>query len=109
MAGIAAAKGDPAAGQIVGVAPDATISAYRVFGCSGSTSSEVLAAAMARAASDGMDVVNMSIGADFMVFTSYPTAVSADALAAKGVITVRSRSEERRVGKECRSRWSPYH
>ena len=24
-------------------------------------------------------------------------------------IDVRSRSEERRVGKECRSRWSPYH
>ncbi len=22
---------------------------------------------------------------------------------------VRNRSEERRVGKECRSRWSPYH
>src|SRR6266481_3799982 len=25
------------------------------------------------------------------------------------VRVVRSRSEERRVGKECRSRWSPYH
>ena len=25
------------------------------------------------------------------------------------VIRFRSRSEERRVGKECRSRWSPYH
>ena len=25
---------------------------------------------------------------------------------AKGII---ARSEERRVGKECRSRWSPYH
>src|SRR3712207_7203938 len=24
-------------------------------------------------------------------------------------ITIPSRSEERRVGKECRSRWSPYH
>ena len=24
-------------------------------------------------------------------------------------ISLRSRSEERRVGKECRSRWSPYH
>ena len=24
-------------------------------------------------------------------------------------ISSRSRSEERRVGKECRSRWSPYH
>jgi len=23
--------------------------------------------------------------------------------------TTQSRSEERRVGKECRSRWSPYH
>ena len=25
------------------------------------------------------------------------------------LITVSRRSEERRVGKECRSRWSPYH
>ena len=24
-------------------------------------------------------------------------------------VTLRGRSEERRVGKECRSRWSPYH
>ena len=24
-------------------------------------------------------------------------------------LALRSRSEERRVGKECRSRWSPYH
>ena len=28
---------------------------------------------------------------------------------AKGDILKESRSEERRVGKECRSRWSPYH
>ena len=28
---------------------------------------------------------------------------------AKGIAFVKSRSEERRVGKECRSRWSPYH
>src|SRR2546426_1304546 len=28
---------------------------------------------------------------------------------AKGHIHVGTRSEERRVGKECRSRWSPYH
>ena len=25
------------------------------------------------------------------------------------IIYYRGRSEERRVGKECRSRWSPYH
>ena len=28
---------------------------------------------------------------------------------ATGVLALLSRSEERRVGKECRSRWSPYH
>ena len=31
----------------------------------------------------------------------------ADRMHAEGV--VERRSEERRVGKECRSRWSPYH
>ena len=30
-------------------------------------------------------------------------------LAEHNIISRRSRSEERRVGKECRSRWSPYH
>ena len=34
-------------------------------------------------------------------------AAKADRDAKEGVI--RARSEERRVGKECRSRWSPYH
>ena len=28
---------------------------------------------------------------------------------ASGTLSIRFRSEERRVGKECRSRWSPYH
>src|ERR1017187_5557571 len=28
---------------------------------------------------------------------------------AEGALTLTTRSEERRVGKECRSRWSPYH
>ena len=30
-------------------------------------------------------------------------------VAAKRIIVAQTRSEERRVGKECRSRWSPYH
>src|SRR5690242_21907389 len=32
-----------------------------------------------------------------------------DAAAANGFDDPAARSEERRVGKECRSRWSPYH
>ena len=27
----------------------------------------------------------------------------------KSIVEIYKRSEERRVGKECRSRWSPYH
>ena len=38
--------------------------------------------------------------------TSNPFQITFDDLEG---LTVRSRSEERRVGKECRSRWSPYH
>src|SRR5258708_38879667 len=41
------------------------------------------------------------------------TARHPDLVTSKGTIQLRpedaARSEERRVGKECRSRWSPYH
>jgi minor extracellular serine protease Vpr len=67
VAGIAAAK---AAGPngVTGVAPEATIYAYRVFGCVGSTDADIMAAAMERAADDGVRVVNMSIGSAFSNF-----------------------------------------
>src|SRR5258708_40030050 len=32
-----------------------------------------------------------------------------DAVTGEQVVSIPLRSEERRVGKECRSRWSPYH
>src|SRR3712207_9205630 len=35
--------------------------------------------------------------------------VEKDVGASKFIRHIRDRSEERRVGKECRSRWSPYH
>src|SRR5687767_15550950 len=40
---------------------------------------------------------------------SIPTSFSTNVLAGHGATLVGARSEERRVGKECRSRWSPYH
>ena len=39
----------------------------------------------------------------FIVKQEYLPSVEPD------TVTVTVRSEERRVGKECRSRWSPYH
>jgi minor extracellular serine protease Vpr len=48
-----------------GVAPRATIYAYRVFGCEGSTTDAIVAAALNKASFDGVDVVNMSLGSPF--------------------------------------------
>src|SRR5262249_21448212 len=49
-------------GGIKGVAPEVTFHAYRVFGCQGSTSSDIILAAMEMVLEDGADVLNMSLG-----------------------------------------------
>lgn len=90
VAGIIGASGNPATGGARGVAPGVTFGAYRVFGCDGSTSADIMLAAMERALDDGMNVLNMSIGAAFQTWPQYPTAVGADALVEAGMIVVAS-------------------
>ncbi len=53
---------------------DVTFSAYRVFGCSGPTSTNVMLAAMERAYRDGADVLNMSIGESRNAWPQAPVA-----------------------------------
>lgn len=60
VAGIVGAS--PGAG-VVGVAPGVTLGSYRVFGCAGSTHTDVILAAIERAFADRMDIVNLSLGA----------------------------------------------
>lgn len=76
-------------GEVKGVAPDVTFGAYRVFGCDGSTDSDIMLAAMQRALDDGMQVLNMSIGSGFQ-WPQYPTAQASDRLVAKGMVVVAS-------------------
>ena len=51
------------------------------------------------------------MGADAILLASPPYAVPTDRENALNALAIdkAARSEERRVGKECRSRWSPYH
>ena len=84
VAGIVGANG-----EVVGVAPEVTFGAYRVFGCDGSTMADIMIAAMEMALADDMDVLNMSIGASFQ-WPQYPTAQASDRLVNKGVVVVAS-------------------
>lgn len=85
VAGIVGANG-----TVVGVAPDVTFGAYRVFGCEGSTDADIMIAAMEMALADEMDVLNMSIGSAFWGWPQYPTAAASDRLVNKGVVVVAS-------------------
>jgi minor extracellular serine protease Vpr len=85
VAGIIGAKG-----KVTGVAPGVTFGAYRVFGCEGSTTDDVMIAAMERILRDRMDVLNMSIGDAFNTFPEAPTAAAASRLVKKGVVVVAS-------------------
>lgn len=76
-------------GTVNGVAPDVTFGAYRVFGCEGSTTADIMVAAMERAYADGMQILNMSIGSSFQ-WPQYPTAVASTRLVNKGVVVVAS-------------------
>lgn len=76
-------------GKVKGVAPEVTFGAYRVFGCQGSTTADIMIAAMERILADGMDVLNMSIGSAYQ-WPQYPTAVAATRLVNKGVVVVAS-------------------
>jgi len=84
VAGIVGANG-----FVTGVAPQARLYAYRVFGCEGSTNDDIIIAAMERALAEGMDVVNMSLGSAF-TWPQSPSAVAASRLARRGVVVVAS-------------------
>ncbi|MEA2621091.1 MAG: minor extracellular serine protease Vpr [Chloroflexota bacterium] len=48
-----------------GVAPEASLLAYKVFGCDGSTTDDVVMQAIERAVRQGADVINLSLGSSF--------------------------------------------
>jgi len=90
VAGIIGANQASGADGALGVAPGVTFGAYRVFGCDGSVTDDVMIAAMERIEADGADVLNMSIGDAFNNWAGSPTAAAADALVDAGIVVVAS-------------------
>ncbi|HEV7935339.1 MAG TPA: S8 family serine peptidase [Actinomadura sp.] len=72
-----------------GIAPQASVLAYRVFGCEGSVSEDIMVAAMEQAMKDGARIVNMSIGSPFSR-TDEPSVQAVRTLTRAGVTVVAS-------------------
>ncbi|WP_255294820.1 S8 family serine peptidase [Bacillus sp. AFS041924] len=73
--------------KTLGVAPEADLYSYRVLGPYGSGTSDNIIAALDRAVSDGMDVINMSLGAT-LNDPLFPTSVAVNNAVLSGVTTV---------------------
>ncbi|WP_033543252.1 S8 family peptidase [Planococcus sp. CAU13] len=76
-------------GQIKGVAPDATLLAYRVLGPGGRGTTANVIAGIERAVLDGADVMNLSLGAS-VNNPDYATSLALDTAMADGVVAVTS-------------------
>ncbi|KAG0238196.1 peptidase S8/S53 domain-containing protein [Mortierella sp. GBAus27b] len=85
VAGIIAANSPST--NFYGVAPEATLGAYRVFPCTGSSKDDVIIAALEQAYEDGMDVVNLSLGGGSS-WPNTPLSKAAGRLAELGVVVV---------------------
>lgn len=75
----------------------ATLGAYRVFGCQGGTSNDLIMKALLRAAGDGMQVINLSLGGPGG-WRQDREARLADELAKNGTIIVAAMGNEGQMG-----------
>jgi minor extracellular serine protease Vpr len=76
-------------GVVRDVAPNVTFGAYKVFGCSGTTSSDVILQALEQTLADGMQIVNQRLGVGYQ-WPQAPVAQASTRLVNKGVIMVAS-------------------
>ena len=66
------------------VAPGATLGMWRIFGCAGTTSGDIIVEAMLDAYDAGVDIINMSLGS-VNGWSESPTSVVAARIAADGI------------------------
>ena len=95
VAGIVGADGG--ASGVTGVAPGVSYGAYRVFGCSGTTNFDIVMVALERAYVDGMDIINMSLGAA-LAWPEHPVAQASTRLVNNGVVVVAAAGNDGPLG-----------
>ena len=83
---------------LVGVAPEATIGMYRVFGCEGDASDDVIMSAMQQAAEDGADLISLSIGELSYWESASPYVSFVENLVQSGVAVVAAAGNDGQLG-----------
>jgi len=69
-----------------------------------------MVAAQAAADKKAQDIVIIDVGDQLAITDAFLIAAAPSERQVLAIVdAIEERSEERRVGKECRSRWSPYH
>ncbi|QOR66433.1 S8 family serine peptidase [Cytobacillus suaedae] len=76
-------------GLIKGVAPEATLLAYRVLGPGGSGTTANVIAGIERAVQDGADIMNLSLGNSLNI-PDFATSIALDWAMAEGVVAITS-------------------
>ncbi|KAI8997124.1 peptidase S8/S53 domain-containing protein [Pilobolus umbonatus] len=94
VSGIIGAKDDLL--NFTGIAPEVTLGAYRIFGCLGSSSDDLIMKAMEKAYLDGMDIVNLSLGD--IGWPESPASLLANELSLKGMIVCAAAGNEGQKG-----------
>lgn len=83
--------------NVTGVAPEATLYQYRVFGCNGASSDDIVIQAMLRAYQDDVDIINLSLG-ELSGWTNGALSNVASRLAKRGVIVTAAAGNQGQVG-----------
>ncbi|WVF71604.1 hypothetical protein IAT40_006412 [Kwoniella sp. CBS 6097] len=83
--------------NVTGVAPEASLYVYRVFGCNGATTNDIVLQAMQRAYDEGADVINLSVG-ETSGWTESMLSVFASRLVSAGTVIAVSAGNQGQVG-----------
>ncbi|KAK4518139.1 S-adenosylmethionine transporter [Mucor velutinosus] len=73
--------------NFTGVAPEVTLGAWRIFGCDGATSNDLVIQALISAHEAGCDIINLSLGSSSN-WADDPTAIIANRVAERGSIVI---------------------
>ncbi|KAI7848222.1 peptidase S8/S53 domain-containing protein [Circinella umbellata] len=93
VSGIIAGQSD----NYTGVAPDAILGMWRIFGCDGNADATVIIEAMLDAYDTGVDIISMSLS-DPMGWSESLTAIVAERITSKGVPVVAAASNSGELG-----------